>query len=90
MVVFELGPLGCLESMVRKFKPKGRCAENVNQIVTNFNTQLALMLNKLTSTLEDSHFILGHAYWLGYDAIINPGNYGMPTLPFFNPYSQMN
>ncbi|KAL2896017.1 hypothetical protein RDABS01_037801 [Bienertia sinuspersici] len=77
VVVLELGPLGCLESMVRRFKPKGRCDENVNQVVLYFNSQLSLMLKNLTQTLENSHFILGHAYWLGYDAIINPQKYGL-------------
>ncbi|XP_056692407.1 GDSL esterase/lipase 7-like [Spinacia oleracea] len=77
VVVFELGPLGCLKSILRHSKPNGRCDENVNQIVLNFNSQLSLMLKNLTSTLENSHFILGHAYWLGYDAIINPGSHGL-------------
>ena len=78
-MVFELGPLGCLSSMVRRFKPEGRCDENINQIVKNFNTRLALMLKSLTSSLQHSHFILGRAHWLGYDAIINPTKYGMHT-----------
>ncbi|XP_057522059.1 GDSL esterase/lipase 7-like [Amaranthus tricolor] len=77
LVVFELGPLGCLSSMVRRFKPEGRCDENINQIVKNFNTRLALMLKSLTSSLQHSHFILGRAHWLGYDAIINPTKYGL-------------
>uniref|UniRef100_A0A803LC75 Uncharacterized protein n=1 Tax=Chenopodium quinoa TaxID=63459 RepID=A0A803LC75_CHEQI len=76
VVVLEVGPIGCLESMIKRFKPNGRCDENVNQIVINFNTELDMMLKKLSSTLEHSHFILGRANSLGYDAIINPGNHG--------------
>ncbi|XP_021738860.1 GDSL esterase/lipase 7-like [Chenopodium quinoa] len=77
VVVLEVGPIGCLESMIKRFKPNGRCDENVNQIVINFNTELDMMLKKLSSTLEHSHFILGRANSLGYDAIINPGNHGL-------------
>lgn len=77
MVVFELGPIGCIPSIVRGSRPQGICDENKNQIVSLFNTQLALMLKNLTITLQDSHFVLGQAHGLGYDAVINPNKYGL-------------
>lgn len=77
MVVFELGPIGCIPSIVRGSKPKVICDEDKNQMVSLFNTRLAIMLKNLTSTLQDSHFIIGNAHWLGYDAIINPTKYGL-------------
>ncbi|KAL9243750.1 hypothetical protein vseg_017601 [Gypsophila vaccaria] len=76
-VVFELGPIGCIPSIVRREKPNGKCDENKNKIVSIFNEKLGLMMNSLSSTLQDSHFVIGHAHWLGYDAIINPANYGL-------------
>ena len=76
--MFELGPIGCIPSIATRHVREGeKCDEEKNEIVSMFNEQLALMLNNLTSTLQGSHFILGHANWLGYDAIINPSKYGM-------------
>ncbi|XP_021734889.1 GDSL esterase/lipase 7-like [Chenopodium quinoa] len=77
IVVFELGPIGCIPSIVRKAKLNDKCDENKNEIVKMFNNQLALLLKNLTSTLQDSHFIIGKAHGLGYDAIINPTKYGL-------------
>ncbi|XP_074307810.1 GDSL esterase/lipase 7-like [Silene latifolia] len=76
-VVFELGPIGCIPSIVRRVKPNGKCDENKNQIVSIFNDKLGLMMKNLTSTRQDSYFIVGHAHSLGYDAVINPGNYDL-------------
>ncbi|KNA10198.1 hypothetical protein SOVF_146660 [Spinacia oleracea] len=77
IVVFELGPIGCIPSIVRGSRLNGRCDENINQAVSLFNTQLGLLLKNLTSTLQESHFIIGQAHGLGYDAIINPTKYGL-------------
>ncbi|XP_021739368.1 GDSL esterase/lipase 7-like [Chenopodium quinoa] len=77
IVVFELGPIGCIPSIVRSSKLNGKCDENKNEIVNMFNTKLALLLKNLTSTLQDSHFIIGKAHGLGYDAVINPSKYGL-------------
>lgn len=81
-MVFELGPIGCIPSIVRGSRLNGRCDENINQAVSLFNTQLGLLLKNLTSTLQESHFIIGQAHGLGYDAIINPTKYGI-VLPTF-------
>ncbi|KAL5805735.1 hypothetical protein ACOSQ4_028468 [Xanthoceras sorbifolium] len=77
MVVFELGPIGCIPSFTRKQKHYGRCVEKVNQVISFFNNKLAGMLSNLTSTLKGSNFVLGHVNWLGYDAVINPSKYGL-------------
>lgn len=77
MVVFELGPIGCVPSIVRGSSVNGKCDEEKNQFVQLFNIQLGLLLKNLTSTLQGSHFILGHAHWLGYDAVMNPAKYGL-------------
>jgi len=83
MVVFELGPIGCIPSFViRQVKEGEKCDEKKNEIVSIFNKQLALMLQNLTSTLQGSHFILGHANGLGYDVVINPAKYGTSKYLF--------
>ncbi|KAI3452170.1 hypothetical protein Pfo_008835 [Paulownia fortunei] len=76
VIMFEIGPIGCIPSSTKQFKHNGRCVEEINQLAVIFNNQLAPMLQNLTSTLQGSAFILGHAHWLGYDAVINPSKYG--------------
>lgn len=76
VVMFEIGPIGCIPSSTKQFSHNGLCAEDINQLAVIFNNQLASMLQNLTSSLEGSYFVLGHAYWLGYKAIINPSKYG--------------
>ncbi|KAJ6936408.1 GDSL esterase/lipase 7-like [Populus alba x Populus x berolinensis] len=77
VVVYEIGPIGCIPSMTRKKKHSGKCVEESNQLVAYFNDDLLGMLQNLTSTLPNSIFVRGHAHWLGYDAIINPSKYGL-------------
>ncbi|GMH04388.1 hypothetical protein Nepgr_006227 [Nepenthes gracilis] len=75
IVVFELGPIGCIPSIAKKVD--GKCDEHVNYMISEFNSGLSRMLQNLTTTLHGSFFILGHANWLGYDAITNPSKYGL-------------
>ncbi|KAK3025710.1 hypothetical protein RJ639_041715 [Escallonia herrerae] len=60
VVTFEIGPIGCIPSIARKTKHNRRCVEEINQLVNVFNKQVATKLMNLTSTLEDSAFILDH------------------------------
>lgn len=76
MVTFEIGPIGCIPSIIKKNKEKGKCAEEINELASYFNQRLGLMLKTLTSSLQGSTFVLGQANWLGYDAINNPSKYG--------------
>ncbi|KAJ6707557.1 GDSL-LIKE LIPASE/ACYLHYDROLASE-RELATED [Salix viminalis] len=77
VVMYEIGPIGCIPSMTRKNKHDGKCVEESNQLVAYFNENLLGMLQNLTSTLPNSIFVRGHAHWLGYDAIMNPSKYGL-------------
>ncbi|XP_006365666.1 GDSL esterase/lipase 7-like [Solanum tuberosum] len=83
IIMFEIGPIGCIPSFTKKLRHNGRCNEEYNALAVIFNNQLSEMLKNLTSTLQGSAFILGHGHWLGYDAIINPSAYGLmdPTSP---------
>ncbi|KAJ8775101.1 hypothetical protein K2173_020105 [Erythroxylum novogranatense] len=78
LVMFEIGPIGCIPSIAKNRANKsGKCDEDSNQIVSYFNDKLPQMLRNLTSTLQASSFVHGRASWLGYDAIMNPSNYGL-------------
>ncbi|PIM97918.1 Triacylglycerol lipase [Handroanthus impetiginosus] len=76
LVMFELGPIGCIPSNTRLYNPTGRCIEQLNRLTLTFNTQLAQMLRNLESTLQGSNFVLAQSYQLAYDAMINPSKYG--------------
>ena len=79
VIVFELGPIGCLPTITRKkdhHNNISQCVEEINQMIIDFNERLAIMLKNLTSSFKGSNFVLGHAHWLGYDAIKHPSKYG--------------
>ncbi|XP_062103239.1 GDSL esterase/lipase 7-like [Humulus lupulus] len=78
VIVFELGPIGCIPSITRKSKEQGtKCVEEINEMVRMFNQRLGVMLRNLTSSLQGSNFVLGRVHSLGYDAIKNPSKYGL-------------
>ncbi|KAJ1413961.1 SGNH hydrolase superfamily [Sesbania bispinosa] len=77
VVMFEIGPIGCIPAISRTHAHKGDCMEETNQIVSYFNKRLTPMLQNLTSSLPGSIFVLGRANSLGYDIIKNPSNYGL-------------
>ncbi|KAH9739731.1 GDSL esterase/lipase 7 [Citrus sinensis] len=77
IVVSEIGPIGCVPAITSQNKHKGKCVEHKNQLVSEYNSMLPAMLQNLTSSLQGSSFVNGHAYRLASDAIINPSNYGL-------------
>ncbi|KAI8541779.1 hypothetical protein RHMOL_Rhmol08G0088700 [Rhododendron molle] len=77
VVVFEIGPVGCIPSIIRQYEHNGQCVEEINRFVSLFNAQLGKILKNLTSNLPGSAFVLGHVHWLGYDAIMHPSRYGL-------------
>lgn len=76
IVVFEIGPIGCIPSITRNIQHNGQCVEDVNQLALQFNDHLSTMLETLTSKLPGSDFILGRVHGIAYDAIKNPSTYG--------------
>ncbi|KAK6913414.1 GDSL lipase/esterase [Dillenia turbinata] len=77
IAIFEIGPLGCLPTVIKRFGTGDECVEDVNQVITYFNHKLKIMLSNLTSTLPGSSFALSPSYSLAYDAIKNPTKYGL-------------
>ncbi|CAI9752769.1 unnamed protein product [Fraxinus pennsylvanica] len=68
IIMFEIGPIGCIPSVTRQFNHSGQCVEDVNQLAVIFNNELATMHKDLTSPLKASEVILGQGHMLGYDA----------------------
>ncbi|XP_019053431.1 PREDICTED: GDSL esterase/lipase 7-like [Nelumbo nucifera] len=77
IVMFEIGPIGCMPIFTRKLKPRGPCVEEFNQLVSYFNSELSEMLKGLTTSLQGATFVLAQINKLAYDAITNPSKYGL-------------
>ncbi|KAL6963819.1 hypothetical protein U1Q18_034824 [Sarracenia purpurea var. burkii] len=75
-VVFEISPLGCLPDLIDKTKPPTSCNEQINGLVSIFNSYLGAKTNELTSTLNGSTFITAKTYQLVYDIVHNPLHHG--------------
>ncbi|XP_050379962.1 GDSL esterase/lipase 7-like [Argentina anserina] len=77
IVMFEIGPLGCIPSIAKTQNHTGDCVEETNQLASIFNDRLRETLENLTFTLQGSLFVLGRANEIGYDAITSPLKYGL-------------
>ncbi|XP_008230312.1 PREDICTED: GDSL esterase/lipase 7 [Prunus mume] len=77
IVMFEIGPLGCIPSIAKTHNHSGNCVEDTNELATIFNEKLHVTLANLTITFQGSFFVLGRANWIGYDAITSPVKYGL-------------
>ncbi|XP_057447772.1 GDSL esterase/lipase 7-like [Lotus japonicus] len=77
IVIFEVGPVGCIPSVSKTHPHKGFCNEESNQFVSYFNKRLATMAKDLTSRLRSSTFVIGHTNSGGYDVINNPTKHGL-------------
>ncbi|KAF5206368.1 GDSL esterase/lipase [Thalictrum thalictroides] len=76
IIMFELGPIGCMPAYTHRLQPRGLCLDGYNQLVSDFNTQLPLTLNRLANILRDSVFIHGQTNTLVKNMIVNPFKYG--------------
>lgn len=75
-VVFEIAAIGCFPAILNKVKPKTRCVEDTNKLVSIFNKKLANELNLLSTILEGSTFTKAESYRLTYNMLKHPARYG--------------
>ncbi|KAF9587768.1 hypothetical protein IFM89_005500 [Coptis chinensis] len=76
IIIFELGPFGCMPTYTNRFKPIGPCLEYYNQLISHFNSQLSATLDRLTNVLPGSLIINGQKNAPVKDIIENPSNSG--------------
>ncbi|RHN50271.1 putative triacylglycerol lipase [Medicago truncatula] len=77
IVVFEIGPIGCIPAISRTHEHTGECMEEANKMALYFNEKLSAMLKNLTSSLPGSTFVLGQSYSIIIDLYKNPSIYGL-------------
>ncbi|KAK7266639.1 hypothetical protein RIF29_19288 [Crotalaria pallida] len=80
IVVFNIGPLGCIPAITRTHPHVGDCDEKTNQLVAYYNDRLNAMLTSLRSSLPGSKIVLGQANSLVNDALKNPSKYGLTNV----------
>ncbi|KAL8161850.1 hypothetical protein V2J09_013339, partial [Rumex salicifolius] len=79
MILFELGPIGCIPSITRTITPSKKCNKGINKIVSLFNDGFGILLSNLTLSLPESHIVLGRLYKYGNEVINNPMKYGLSS-----------
>ncbi|XP_058183546.1 GDSL esterase/lipase 7-like [Rhododendron vialii] len=77
MLIFEIGPLGCLPYIINKFNPRDRCFEDANKLASIFNEKLETKLKELSGKLKGSTFVTAKTFHLIKDIVENPFDYGL-------------
>ncbi|KAI8539328.1 hypothetical protein RHMOL_Rhmol09G0173800 [Rhododendron molle] len=75
MIVFQIGPLGCYPYIINKLKPRSRCAEDINKLVSVSNDKLNGMLKELSEKLDGSSFVTVKTFDLIKRLILSPADY---------------
>ncbi|MCL7048037.1 hypothetical protein MKW94_017906 [Papaver nudicaule] len=75
LVVFGLGPIGCIP-LQRILSSSGGCQERTNKLALSFNKASAKLVNDLSRSLPNATYQFGDAYDVVADVIANPNKYG--------------
>lgn len=62
VVMFDIGPIGCIPNNTNTQPVKGQCSQEINNFVLEFNNRFTPLVQHLNSTLRGSHFIPGLTY----------------------------
>ncbi|XP_058181342.1 GDSL esterase/lipase At3g50400-like [Rhododendron vialii] len=82
MVVFEIGPLGCLPYIINQRKPRTRCDEDANKLASIFNENLKVKLKELGEKLDGSIFVTARMFNLIKSMVEKSGDYGLRETKF--------
>nr|PNR63138.1 hypothetical protein PHYPA_001563 [Physcomitrium patens] len=84
IVVFGVGPLGCIPSQLyNQRSPDGSCIQFVNSYVRGFNAASKILLKQLTASLPGSNFVYANVYDLIASYVSSPAQFGKRSLPTF-------
>ncbi|XP_047155655.1 GDSL esterase/lipase At1g74460-like [Vigna umbellata] len=88
LVVFGLGPMGCIP-LQRVLSTTGNCREKANKLALTFNKAVSELVDDFGNHFPDSTYRFGDAYDVVYDVISNPNKYGFqnsdsPCCSFWN------
>lgn len=75
MMVFGLGPMGCIP-LQRVLSTSGGCQDRTNKLALGFNEATIKLVSKLSTALSNATIRFGDAYDVVNDLITNPSKYG--------------
>lgn len=75
MMVFGLGPMGCIP-LQRVLSTSGGCQDRTNKLAGGFNEATIKLVSKLSTALPNATIRFGDAYDVVNDLITNPSKYG--------------
>ncbi|XP_061346637.1 GDSL esterase/lipase At1g74460-like [Gastrolobium bilobum] len=76
LVVFGLGPMGCIPLQRVLSTTGNNCREKANKLALSFNKATSELVDDLVKQLPDSSYLFGDAYDVVYDVISYPIKYG--------------
>lgn len=76
VLVFSIGPIGCIPSQLACRSVNGECSEFVNNLALNFNDGLKSVLSQLNSQLPGSRFMYAESFHPVFAYRSNPQQYG--------------
>ncbi|XP_022137167.1 GDSL esterase/lipase At1g71250 [Momordica charantia] len=80
-VVAGVGPLGCIPNQrATGLGLPGRCVDNVNQMLGDFNEGLRSLVVQLNTQNPDSTFVYTNVYGIFGDILNNPDTYGFRVV----------
>lgn len=83
-VVAGVGPLGCIPNQrATGLGLPGRCVDNVNQMLGDFNEGLRSLVVQLNTQNPDSTFVYTNVYGIFGDILNNPDTYGETIFRFY-------
>ncbi|GAB2269994.1 hypothetical protein Dimus_004909 [Dionaea muscipula] len=76
VMVFGLGPMGCIPLQRELSSTSGDCQNKTNQLALSFNQAASKLMDDLSISLANATFKFGDTYDVVNDVITNPDNYG--------------
>ncbi|KAI4357954.1 hypothetical protein L6164_001866 [Bauhinia variegata] len=76
-LVNNIPPAGCFPSSAARMKPRGKCDEKKNKMITLYNRRLPTLLNQLTSQLPGFVFVHSDLYKFLLEMRRNANKYGI-------------
>lgn len=79
-IIPGIGTMGCIPNILAR-TADGRCSEEVNQLVRDFNANVRTMIGNLNANLPGSRFTYVDIARMNEDILANPRAYGTRSLP---------
>ncbi|XXG72772.1 hypothetical protein AAC387_Pa07g1793 [Persea americana] len=76
IVMFDIGPIGCIPNNTNATPMRGQCVEEINNFVVEFNNRFFPLVQRLNATLRGSNFVPGLTYPISQNIYTNAPSFG--------------